>query len=97
VVVPVASPISVYEVMGTWSEATTNAANAPLLGDLLTTLEPPTAGEVFIETDLVDFIAGTGPISLYLVIDSADEEEGAELSARESGAGAPALILRWEP
>ena len=96
IVSPGTSAVSVHGVMGTWSEADTTAENAPLLGDPIVTLGPPEAGATFVEVDVIDVITESGPVSLYLLIDSPEQEEDVEYSSRESGSGAPALILRWE-
>jgi hypothetical protein len=95
VVMPNIAPVAVHEVLGEWSEGATTGANAPLLGDLVATIEPAEDGALFVETDVTDAIGDIGTIDFYLIVNT----EGSEthFAARESGAGAPALILRWEP
>jgi hypothetical protein len=94
-VTPHETPISVHDVIGEWSEAATSASNAPLLGDLITMIDPPEPGDVFVEADVTDAITGDGPVSFYL-IPGTEIVEG-DFAARESASGVPILILRWDP
>jgi hypothetical protein len=90
---PQTAPVDMHEVIGAWSEADTSASNAPILGDLITTFDPPSADETFVEVDLTDVISEPGSFSYYLILTT--DDSSVNFSSRESGAGVPVLILAW--
>jgi hypothetical protein len=86
--------IEVHRVDGSWSETDTTASSAPAVGELIATIPPGVTEGESVEVDLTGLVTVPGPIDLYLTTSGDDT---IEIASKESGANAPALIVRWTP
>jgi hypothetical protein len=86
--------IEVHRVDGSWSETDTTASSAPAVGELIATIPPGVTEGESVEVDLTGLVTVPGPIDLYLTTSGDDT---IEIASKESGATAPALIVRWTP
>ncbi len=86
--------IEVHRVDGSWSETDTTASSAPAVGELIATIPPGVTEGESVEVDLTGLVTVPGPVDLYLTTSGDDT---IEIAAKESGANAPALIVRWTP
>jgi hypothetical protein len=86
--------IEVHRVDGSWSETDTTASSAPAIGELIATIPPGVTEGESVEVDLTGLVTVPGPVDLYLTTSGDDT---IEIASKESGANAPALIVRWTP
>lgn len=75
VVTPADQAVTVHDVDGDWNEETTTAGNAPLLGDLVATMDPGAGEGVIAEVDVTSALTGNGVLDFYLATGSDNSTE----------------------
>lgn len=84
------STVAVHLVDGDWSEAETNASNAPALGERVGLIQPGGQAGTVVELDVTEYVTGPGRFDFYL---TSIGDETTEYASREAGSGAPAMII----
>ena len=84
--------ISINTVGGDWNQAETTGANAPPVGELVTTIPPGAAEGSTVDIDLTSFVQGPGRYDFYLI---SPGDDSAEYATIESGTNPPLLIVDY--
>jgi acid phosphatase type 7 len=84
--------ISIHTVGGDWNQAETTGANAPPVGELVTTIPPGAPEGATVDIDLTDVVQGPGRYDFYIV---SPGDDSAEYATIESGTNPPLLIVDY--
>ena len=79
--------------VNTWTESTINYNNAPLIGSVIGSVSPISAG-VWINIDITAYINGNGSYSLALTTPSST---AISLASRQAGTNIPQLLIETTP
>ena len=84
--------ISIHTVGGDWNQAETTGANAPPVGELVTTIPPGAAEGATVDIDMTNAVQGPGRYDFYIV---SPGDDSAEYATIESGTNPPLLIVDY--
>ena len=88
------SGINIYSVSdNTWTESTINYNNAPLIGNVIGSFSPVSAG-AWISIDITAYIIGNGTYNLALTTPGST---AISFTSRQAGGNAPQLIIETTP
>jgi hypothetical protein len=84
--------IGIHTVGGDWNQAETTGANAPPVGELVTTIPPGAPEGAAVDIDVTDVVQGPGRYDFYIV---SPGDDSAEYATIESGTNPPLLIVDY--